>query len=90
MQVFFLHCQESPGSGRAMPARKKTSDRVSTKAARLLRLLVGVNASSLLRGYDELGLRWINIRVADVRSICASAMGQDETPRKVAKRGKRG
>jgi hypothetical protein len=72
-----------------MPARKQTSDRVSTLAARTLRRLDGLRSVDLLRFYNEAKLRWVNIRVSDVRSICASAMGQDETPRKVAKRGKR-
>ena len=72
-----------------MPARKQTSSRVSTLAARTLRKLDGVPGSEVLRVYDETNLRWVNIRVADARSICASAMGQDETPRKVAKRGRR-
>ena len=72
-----------------MPARKKTSDRVSTKAARLLRILDGVPANAELQFYQEAKLRWVSVRAGDVRSVSSSAMGQDETPRKVAKRGKR-
>lgn len=72
-----------------MPARKQTSDRVSTLAARTLRKLDGVPADALLRVYNEDELRWVNVKVADVLSLCGTAMSQDETPRKVAKRGKR-
>ena len=72
-----------------MAAKKRTSQRVSSLAARTLRKLDGVPADELLRVYNEDALRWVNIKVADARSICASAMGQDEAPRKVA-RGKRG
>jgi hypothetical protein len=73
-----------------MAARKQTSQRVSSLAARTLRKLDGVPGGELLRFYNEAALHWVNVKVADVKAICASAMGQDETPRKVAKRGKRG
>ena len=72
-----------------MPARKQSSDRVSTLAARLLRILDGAPANAELQFYHEAKLRWVSVRAGDVRSVSASAMGQDETPRKVAKRGKR-
>ena len=85
-----LQMTRSHAFNAGMPARKKTSGRVSTLAARTLRKLDGVPADALLRLYNERALRWVDIRARDMKAICASAMGQDETPRKVAKRGKRG
>ena len=67
-----------------MPARKKTSDRVSSIAARVLSAddLPG-RAVIMYRGDRVL------LTVADLRALAASCLSQDETPRKVAKRGKR-
>ena len=70
-----------------MPARKKTSSRVSSIAGRILADLrtvptdIGDNVASAF---------FVTTTLGELRALCGSALSQDETPRKVAKRGKRG
>ena len=61
-----------------MAAKKRTSRRVSSLAARTLRKLDGVPGSWPLRVYNEAKLRWVNVKVGDVKSLAASCVSQDE------------
>ena len=73
--------------GAGMAARKvskQTSARVSSIAGRVLRKLARYDTNER----NEV-IALYGIRVYEVRALAASALSQDEVPRKVAKRGKR-
>jgi hypothetical protein len=74
-----------------MPPRKvtkQTSARVSRIGAKLLAKYKALGVSGLERDWYVIaddGVKW-----RDVAALAGSVVSQDETPRKVAKRGKRG
>ena len=71
-----------------MATRKQTSARVSSIAGRVLRNLSGFKARGRIEALEPDFMARI-CSVADLRTLAAFALSQDETPRKVAKRGKR-
>lgn len=67
-----------------MPARKKTSDR--SIAGRIMRRLAKVPPDVSDRADTAM---FVPLTIGELRALVGSALSQDETPRKVAKRGKR-